>query len=172
MFALILGGSASGKSEYAEQLAVSCGGRRLYLATMRPFGEEAAKRIARHRVLRAGKGFESRDCYTDLPKVETSGFQTVLLECMSNLLANEMFREGAVWEELPERLAQEVMELAGRIPHLVVVSNDIFEDGVRYDRETEVYRDMLGKINIALAACAQQVTEVVCGRPIQWKPAI
>lgn len=70
------------------------------------------------------------------------------------------------------RLAQEVMELAGRVPNLVVVSNDIFEDGVRYDRETEVYRDMLGKINIALAACAQQVTEVVCGLPIQWKMSI
>lgn len=172
MFSLILGGSASGKSEYAEQLAVSCGGRRLYLATMRPFGEEAAKRIARHRALRAGKGFESRDCYTDLPKAETSGFQTVLLECMSNLLANEMFRKGAVWEGLPERLAQEVMELAGRVPNLVVVSNDIFEDGIRYDRETEVYRDMLGKINRTLADCAQQVTEVVCGLPIQWKTSI
>ena len=93
---------------------------------------EAAKRIARHRALRAGKGFESRDCYTDLPKAETSGFQTVLLECMSNLLANEMFRKSAVWEGLPERLTQEVMELAGRVPNLVVVSNDIFEDGVRY----------------------------------------
>lgn len=172
MFAMILGGSASGKSEYAEQLAVSCGGRRLYLATMRPFGEEAAKRIARHRALRAGKGFESRDCYTDLPKVETAGFRTVLLECMSNLLANEMFREGAVWEGLPQRLTRDVLELAGRVPNLVVVSNDIFADGVRYDKETEIYRQMLGELNRALAAHAQQVTEVVCGIPIQWKPSV
>lgn len=50
MFTLIVGGAASGKSEYAEQLAVAApAARRFYVATMQPWGEETRQRIARHR---------------------------------------------------------------------------------------------------------------------------
>ena len=61
MTALILGGAASGKSEYGERLALSLPrrGELLYLATMEPFGGEAEARIRRHRALRAGKGFQT-----------------------------------------------------------------------------------------------------------------
>ena len=63
MILLVTGGSASGKSEYAEnralQLAKTEQKKLIYLAAMKPFGEEAAKRIERHRQLRAGKGFET-----------------------------------------------------------------------------------------------------------------
>ena len=57
MLSLIIGGSASGKSEYAERLVCSLPGKRIYVATMEPFGEEGRERIARHRKLREGKGF-------------------------------------------------------------------------------------------------------------------
>ena len=68
MMILVLGGSASGKSEYAENVAAALGegGKKLYLATMRPFGREAGRRIERHRRMRKGKGFESADRYTDV----------------------------------------------------------------------------------------------------------
>ena len=48
MFTLVIGASASGKSEYAEKLAMSLDGQRIYLAAMEPFGQEAQARIARH----------------------------------------------------------------------------------------------------------------------------
>ena len=60
MMILVTGGSGSGKSAYAEELAVSlttAGGQRYYLATMQPFGEEGRRRIERHKKLREGKGF-------------------------------------------------------------------------------------------------------------------
>ena len=57
MLRLIIGGSASGKSEYAERLVCSLPGKRIYAATMEPFGEEGRERIARHRKLREGRGF-------------------------------------------------------------------------------------------------------------------
>ena len=70
MILLVTGGSASGKSEYAEnralQLAKTEQKKLIYLAAMKPFGEEAAKRIERHRQLRAGKGFETVERYTDI----------------------------------------------------------------------------------------------------------
>ena len=56
---LVIGAAASGKSAYAESLCLGHDGPRVYLATMEPFGEEGARRIARHRALREGKGRRS-----------------------------------------------------------------------------------------------------------------
>ena len=70
MLAVITGGSGSGKSEYAERVATSLAKRDglplYYIATMRPFGEEGKRRVERHRKLRAGKGFETIECYVNL----------------------------------------------------------------------------------------------------------
>lgn len=112
MILLVTGGSASGKSEYAEnralQLAKTEQKKLIYLAAMKPFGEEAAKRIERHRQLRAGKGFETVERYTDIEglcrdgSLEAETFRqkakdaVVLLECMSNLAANEMLDRKSV----------------------------------------------------------------------------
>ena len=52
---LVTGGSASGKSAVAEELCVKLGKQTAYIATMQPFGKDAAYRIDRHRKLRAGK---------------------------------------------------------------------------------------------------------------------
>ena len=72
MMILVTGGASSGKSAYAEQLACSLPGSRYYLAAMKPFGEEGARRIARHRALRAGKGFVTVECYEGLETVTAS----------------------------------------------------------------------------------------------------
>ena len=56
--------------------------------------------------------------------------------------------------------------LAGTAAHLVIVTNDIFSDGVTYDPETELYRKILGEVNLEAAAMADYVYEVVCGIPI------
>ena len=66
MFTLVIGGAASGKSEYAESRVVRLPERRIYLATMRPWDQECRARIARHRRLRQDKGFETLERYTDL----------------------------------------------------------------------------------------------------------
>ena len=88
MILLVTGGSASGKSEYAEnralQLAKTEQKKLIYLAAMKPFGEEAAKRIERHRQLRAGKGFETVERYTDIEGL-----------CRDESLEAETFRQKA-----------------------------------------------------------------------------
>ena len=111
MILLVTGGSASGKSEYAENRALQMAkeGKRplIYLAAMMPFGKDAEKRIERHRQLRAGKGFETVERYTavealcrgDGPDSEAFRNQAkgavVMLECMSNLTAMRCFPEAA-----------------------------------------------------------------------------
>lgn len=59
MIALVIGGSGSGKSAYAEQMAVKAAGNGslYYVATMQVYDEEGKKKVERHQKMRAGKGF-------------------------------------------------------------------------------------------------------------------
>ena len=97
MLTIVTGGSGSGKSAFAEDKVLAFGeAQRVYIATMHPFDEESHKRIERHRKMRAGKGFETIECYVNLKEQTLPEKGVVLLECMSNLTANEMFEpEGA-----------------------------------------------------------------------------
>lgn len=89
---LIIGDSGSGKSAIAETLIVSYGAsRRYYIATMSASDAESQRRIARHRRMRDGKGFETLECPTDLATAVPDAAGDILLECLSNLVANEMF---------------------------------------------------------------------------------
>lgn len=73
MLTLVTGGSGSGKSAFAEDRVLSFGdAQRIYIATMHPFDEESHKRIERHQKMRAGKGFETVECYTGAQKCETA----------------------------------------------------------------------------------------------------
>ena len=112
MMVLVTGGSGSGKSAFAEDCVLSCGeNKRIYIATMYPFDEESKKRVARHRKMRAGKGFETVECFVGLKNLKVSHGSTVLLECMSNLTANEIFREDGAGEKTEE----EILEGVGRL---------------------------------------------------------
>ena len=67
MLVVVTGGSGSGKSAFAEDRVLSFGeARRIYIATMQAFDEESHRRIRRHRRMRAGKGFETIERYTEL----------------------------------------------------------------------------------------------------------
>ena len=86
MMAVVTGGSGSGKSAFAEDKILSLGqGKRFYIATMHPYDEESYKRVERHRKMRAGKGFETVECYTGLENLEFPQDAIVLLECISCL---------------------------------------------------------------------------------------
>lgn len=165
MMALVAGGSASGKSALAEGLAAQLPAeRKVYLATMPDAGAEAAERIARHRRSRAGLGFETLECQKGLRGVQVPFGACVLLEDVPCLLANELFDGGR-----PEDVAADILDLACRCRHLVIVSGDLFSDGRRYGAETEDYLKRLAGINRQLAQSADLVLEAVCSVPVLWK---
>ena len=103
--------------------------------------------------------------------------EVFLLDCMSNLLANEMYLEGGsirrrdeeAVKECRQAIIEPLLEL-GRKKELVIVSNEVFSDGVLYDEETSCYLALLGEIHRQLAGEAAEVTEVVCGIPVPVKP--
>ncbi len=161
---LIIGASGSGKSEYAENL-LKGKPNLIYLATMQPFGEEGAQRVARHRKLRAGKGFQTVEQYTDIGSVPLPQNAHVLLECMGNLVANELF---LVKGDAEKRILCGLEKLQSRCESLLVVTNDVFCDGESYDEETMAYIRCLGRVNKALAQSYGGVTEVVCSVGVKY----
>lgn len=170
MMILITGGSGSGKSAYAEQTVLAQGAaRRYYIATMRPWDEECRRRIARHRQMRADKGFETIECYQDLSYVTVELGSVILLECMSNLLAGEYYREDASPSEVEMRIMAGIRHLQKQAKTLIIVTNEVFQDGTEYDEETRRYQQILGHINQELAKLADEVTEVVFGIPVTVK---
>lgn len=170
MLHLITGGSGSGKSAYAEAQVLSAGaGRRIYIATMIPYGEEGGQRVERHRQLRAAKRFETVECYTNLGELKLPEDSVVLLECMSNLVANEIFEPQGAHEKTVEAVMAGIEKICERVRHLFIVTNEIFSDGIAYDAETTRYLAYLGKVNQAIAERADLVTEVVYGIPVQIK---
>ena len=161
MFTLVVGGAASGKSEYAEGRVLALPGRRIYLATMHPWDQECRDRIARHRRLRRDKGFETVARYTDLAGADIPPGANVLLECMSNLTANELYDPNGGGEEAVLRGVEALLDRCG---HLTVVTNEVFSGGA-YGEDTLPYLRSLARINRCLAARADTVAEIVCGLP-------
>ena len=186
MLHIVYGGSASGKSSYAESFAMSLQGegRLLYIATMYPYkwntteiDPETMQRIERHRAMRADKGFDTVECYRHVEHIVAKRQDVLLLECMSNLLANEMYLEpdsnagsdmAETMSPVSNKIVQALIDLSTRVQELVIVTNDVFSDGgnLTYDESTREYVKNLAEINCALARVAETVTEVVCGIPV------
>ena len=166
MTILVSGGAASGKSAYAEKLlcALSGDSPRIYLATMKPGGAEAADRIARHRALRTGRGFRTLECFCGLASAKVPPDSAVLLEDIGNLCANEMFDPaGSGPEGAADVVADGVKELQKRCRLLVIVTNEVGAGGVNWESGTLRYLRLLGEVNQRLAALSDRVCEVVCG---------
>lgn len=186
MLHIVYGGSASGKSSYAESFAMSLQGegRLLYIATMYPYkwntteiDPETMQRIESHRAMRADKGFDTVECYRHVEHIVAKRQDVLLLECMSNLLANEMYLEpdsnagsdmAETMSPVSNKIVQALIDLSTRVQELVIVTNDVFSDGgsLTYDESTREYVKNLAEINCALAREAATVTEVVCGIPV------
>jgi len=166
MITLIIGGSGSGKSAYAEKLVKQISeNNRIYIATMCVWDKESEIRVARHRAQRKELGFETIECPVRLEGIEIPEDATVLLEDIPNLVANEMFDEnGDV-----SRIAPSLRKLAGRCKNLIMVTGNIFADGNDYDPETKEYMRLLSDVNAAAAMLADCGVEVVYTIPVPFK---
>ena len=176
MVTLILGGSGSGKSAYAEDylLRMAADKKKYYIATMQVWDAEKQAKVDRHHRLRQGKGFTTMEQPTALEQavtqMEPGG--AALLECMSNLTANEMFsgEQPTDRQTVIEKILRGVDVLRKQVDPLVIVTNNVFEDGIVYDSATMEYIEALGRINERLAAEADEVVEVTAGIPQRLKP--
>lgn len=192
MIAFVFGGSGSGKSAFAESLCMEYGStRKFYIATMQVYGEEGRRKVERHRQLRAGKGFVTIEQPRNVGEIEFSDDQaisggqpmpdvktfgripgTALLECLSNLTANEMFLDDGTMvpeTQVSHKIVQDLKMLTNSVENLVVVGSNVAQDGVEYDESTRAYIRAMGRVHAALAEMADSVYEVVAGIPLSLK---
>ena len=169
MLTLVLGGAASGKSEYAEALVLRSALPRYYLATMQVWDAECAARVEKHRKMRAAKQFTTIECPLHLETVHLPRRGTALLEDLGNLTANELYAPAGAGDAAAERILQGLNALAAQCENLVVVSNEVFSGGADYAGDTDCYLLALAQVNNALAARADAVVRVVCGVPVYYK---
>ncbi len=169
MLTLVIGGAASGKSAYAEHLAVQSGSPRYYLATMQVWDAECAARVEKHRKMRAAKQFATVECPLHLDAVRLPARGTALLEDLGNLAATELYDPAGAGEYAASAILRGLDQLAGQCVHLFVVSNEVFSGGADYAGDTGRYLKALAQVNNALAARADHVVRVVCGIPVYYK---
>ena len=183
MRVLVTGGSASGKSAFAEKVACSLSQPHVYFATMRPFGEDGARRIARHRELRGNRDFLTVECYEDYGACELTAALgrdvsggTLLVECVGNVVANVQFGSGAEGETLPltagelaDLVVAGIDSLSLQCANTVVVANEIGSDGIEYPKETQMYVRALGAACCRLAQSFDVIYEVVSECPVPIK---
>ncbi len=193
MTILVIGTPDSGKSEKAEELAIGLSGKdkRIYLATMMPYGEEGENRVKKHRKQRGGKGFLTVERTRDIAEVvDESGFisgvyvydenetrspvmakdATVLLECVTNLCANEMFddtekKECLSGEKACEKIVAGILRLRDEVKNLVIVTNE-FEPEESFDDGTLGYIRAVSNINEKLRLIADKTCDITGGT---WK---
>ncbi len=157
MKVLVIGGSGSGKSEYAEELALKLKKDRVYyIACMIPYGDEGIRRVKRHRKMREGKGFITIEQYRDIYKIKAE--DTVIIECVSNLLANEMFGEHPKYGKYVLDTLKSI-----KAENVIFVTDNVFDDGIEYDDATIRYMEELSYVNKGLGEYADKVVEIVCG---------
>ena len=164
MIYLISGSSGSGKSLFAENISCSFAGRKLYLATMEKESDASKKRIEKHRLMRQGKGFETIEKEKDYVNLNISDYNIILLECLSNLAANHIYKGGN-----KDTFYKDIDYLINNSKNIIFVTNDISYCAISYDEEVYKYMKILNKAACCIAEKADTVIEVVAGIPIYHK---
>lgn len=173
MIIFVYGGSASGKSSYAEKRALSLNSKRYYLATMKVHSDEDGARVQKHRMMRKDGNFITIEKPCDIEKILDLGIDfrdsVILIECLSNLVANEMFMEnGTVLNKdaVSQKISSSIDKIASAAGNIVIVSNNIFEEECESDGTIREYLKALGDVNMYLAKAADETVEVVAGIPV------
>ena len=152
---LILGSNGSGKSLYAEDLAVQSGKPLIYLATMIPQNQENYQRIEKHRLQRKGKGFTTIEVPWNIHEIPVEKDAVVLLEDASNLMGTGIFVHGAEESEV----LRQILSLGEKCRKLIIVSISGLDEN-QYDGETASFIHQLNTLNYDLASYANFIHQM------------
>ena len=167
---LVLGGARSGKSAYAERLAIQSGLRPIYLATGTGGDDEMADRIREQQQRRGDIWTTVEEPLNLVPTLSTQAAEgsVVLLDCLTLWLSNLMTLSRDVEDETKQLVAG-LGELSGPV---IVVTNEVGLGIVPANDLARQFRDHAGRLNQAVAAVSDRVVMMVSGLPMSLKPAI
>ena len=183
---LVFGGARSGKSAYAERLAIASRKEVVYIATARAGDGEMASRIALHRRQRPAEWLTVEEplALADAVLRHCTSGRLVLVDCLTLWLSNLMFSSGAEYPDvgeiaLPALFHQQRRQLLDALERLdgdlvgdlVLVSNEVGMGIVPYGAISRSFTDESGRLNQAVAAACDHVAFIAAGLPLVLKGA-
>lgn len=178
---LCSGGARSGKSEFAEQLALSLKGRKAYVATGQAFDDEMKDRIKKHQ-LRRGKEWIT----FEIPLLLHENWEqiknvsdVILIDCLTMFTSNHVFAHGDInTQEDANRIESIILEelrlLLQEINNsndktVIFVTNEIGLGIVPENRLARYFRDITGRVNREVASAANKMYLTISGVTIELK---
>ena len=177
---LIFGGARSGKSAYAEQLAIASGKPVIYLATAQAGDAEMQARIAHHQTRRPAS-WRTLECTIELAQAILQASTTdnlILIDCLTLWLSNLLFSEYIETPEIgtitpPEKFSIQrnaFLQTLEKVPgDLIMVSNEVGMGIIPQGAISRWFVDEAGRLNQAVAAQCEQVSWVAAGLPLHFK---
>jgi len=175
---LIIGGARSGKSHFAQELALKLGKPVLFVATALARDEEMQHRIEEHQKVRpaAWTTLEVTSHIGSQILQKISGAQVVIVDCIT-LLVNNIFSQYSdqTVEQIEKEVTNEISELVECINRVdasfIMVTNEVGLGLVPANEVGRLYRDLLGRANQILSEQAGEIYLMVAGLPVLIKPA-
>ncbi len=163
----ITGGQRSGKSSYAQQIALSLSENPVYLATSRIWDEEHQKRIERHK---ADRGTE----WTNIEEEKQLSNhrlenRVVLVDCVTLWATNFFFDNNSDVDLSLAMIKEEFDKLIQQEAQFIFVSNEIGLGGTSENKAQRLFMDLQGWINQYIASKANKVYLMVSGIPLRVK---
>lgn len=178
---LCSGGARSGKSEFAEQLALSLKGRKAYVATGQAFDDEMKDRIKKHQ-LRRGKEWNTFEIPLHLHKnweQIKNVSDVILIDCLTMFTSNHIFAHGDInTQEDSNRIESIILEelrlLLQEINNsndktVIFVTNEIGLGIVPGNKLARYFRDITGRVNREVASAANKMYLTISGVTIELK---
>ena len=170
---LVLGGARSGKSSYAEQLAILSGFPVTYIATALVFDDEFGQRVAHHKTRRA-KYWKTVEQAHNLAKAlqeHAKEGECVIVDCLSLWLAQCICPDCAQvdridWQTERDAFLEALPNLVGNV---ILVSNEVGMGIVPLGAINRQFQDEQGRLNQTVAQLADEVLFIAAGLPIRLK---
>lgn len=165
---LITGGERSGKSTYAERLALGLSSAPVYMATAHPWDDEFRERIRRHQE-RRGSQWTNIEEERWLSHHDIAG-RVVLIDCLTLWATNLFFdNENQPIDEILEMLKHEFDRFTSQEATFIFVTNEIGMGGVSANAVQRRFTDLMGWFNQYVAQQADEVVLMVSGIAVKVK---
>lgn len=164
---LITGGQRSGKSRYAQRLALFQDSHPVYLATSRIWDDEFRKRVERHQQDR-GKEWTNIEEEKYLSRHILDG-RTVIIDCVTLWGTNFFFDNDGDINLSLSQLKEEFNLFTKQDAYFIFITNEIGMGGVSPDETQRKFTDLQGWLNQYIASQADEVILMVSGVPFQIK---
>lgn len=164
---LVTGGQRSGKSDYAQGLALQWAEQPVYLATSRVWDEEYRQRIERHKAQR-GSQWTNIEEEKEISRHNVEG-RVVVIDCVTLWATNFFFDNGSDVELSLRQLKEEFDKFTRQAATFIFVTNEIGMGGVSTQEVQRRFTDLLGWTNQFVAAQADEVYLMVSGIPVKIK---